>query len=358
MDSLANRDFSFDTSSLLIPILDRQPSGDSLRYDAIYDQIREARREDDPAEERGVWKMTLKKADWPAVEKLCIDTLSKRSKDLQIAAWLVEAWLRLYGLPGVTAGFVVLEALSSQFWDTIHPLPDEGDMEYRVAPFEWANEKLPVLLKLVPISNPKGDKSRPMTLADWDNSRRPKPQEEYSRREPDPAQITPELFQESVTLTTTPDLTALLGIVDAAISALSKLDATLDAKCGSHAPGLGQISAVLVSIRGLVHSARVQRPEPLKTNDQESPMSSALEEGNSGDGGGPIRTRVEAYRRLTEAADFLARTEPHSPVPYLVRRAIGWGSMTLDDLLPQLVRNNSELSEIYRLLQIGRMEME
>jgi type VI secretion system protein ImpA len=302
--------------------------------------------------------MTLKKADWPAVEKLCLETLQKRSKDLQIAAWLVEAWLRLYGLPGVRDGFAVLDALSSQFWDTIHPLPDEGDMEYRVAPFEWANEKLPVLLKLVPLSNPKGDKSRPVTLADWDNSRRPKAQDDYRSREPVSAQMTPEVFQESVTLTSTPDLTALLEIVDGAISALSGLDTTLDAKCGSHAPGLGQISSVLSSIRGLVHTARVQRPEPLKTSDPESPMSSAPEELNSGDGGGPIRTRVEAYRRLTEAADFLARTEPHSPVPYLVRRAIGWGSMTLDDLLPQLVRNNSELSEIYRLLQIGKMEME
>jgi type VI secretion system protein ImpA len=71
---------------------------------------------------------------------------------------------------------------------------------------------------------------------------------------------------------------------------------------------------------------------------------------------GPIRSRAEAYRRLAEAADYLIKTEPHSPVPYLVKRAIGWGGMNLQDLLPELVRNNSELSEIYRLLQFGRPE--
>jgi predicted component of type VI protein secretion system len=69
---------------------------------------------------------------------------------------------------------------------------------------------------------------------------------------------------------------------------------------------------------------------------------------------GPILNRDDAYRRLAEAADYLAITEPHSPTPYLVRRAIAWGSMRLEDLLPELVRNGNELTEIYRLLQIDR----
>ena len=65
MDSLVNRDFLFDIGKLLVPVSPENPSGDSLRYDAFfYDQIREGRREDDPVEERGVWSMSLKKADW------------------------------------------------------------------------------------------------------------------------------------------------------------------------------------------------------------------------------------------------------------------------------------------------------
>jgi len=45
--------------------------------------------------------------------------------------------------------------------------------------------------------------------------------------------------------------------------------------------------------------------------------------------------------------------EPHSPAPYLVKRAIQWGNMTLPELLPELVRNQSELAELFRLLQLG-----
>jgi type VI secretion system protein ImpA len=57
---------------------------------------------------------------------------------------------------------------------------------------------------------------------------------------------------------------------------------------------------------------------------------------------------------LNEAADFLARTEPHSPAPYLVRRAIAWGSLRFEDLVQELVQNKNELDTIYKLLQIHK----
>ena len=64
-------------------------------------------------------------------------------------------------------------------------------------------------------------------------------------------------------------------------------------------------------------------------------------------------SRAEAYQRLAEAADYLLRTEPHSPTPYLVRRAVEWGSMSLSDVLQQIVRNDGEMQEINRLLRLA-----
>ncbi len=66
----------------------------------------------------------------------------------------------------------------------------------------------------------------------------------------------------------------------------------------------------------------------------------------------PICSRSEAYRRLAEAADYLLRTEPHSPTPYLVKRAIGWGNMSLTELLMELVNSENDLAGIYNLLGI------
>lgn len=65
---------------------------------------------------------------------------------------------------------------------------------------------------------------------------------------------------------------------------------------------------------------------------------------------GPIRSREEAYRRLSEAADYLLRTEPHSPSPYLVMRAVTWGRMPLTDLLQELVQSEGDLVQLYTLL--------
>ena len=70
-----------------------------------------------------------------------------------------------------------------------------------------------------------------------------------------------------------------------------------------------------------------------------------------------IRTRSEAYQLLAEVAEFLVRTEPHSPVPYLVSRAVAWGSMSLHELLAELVRNSGELAEIYRVLDLQPLKV-
>ena len=67
---------------------------------------------------------------------------------------------------------------------------------------------------------------------------------------------------------------------------------------------------------------------------------------------GPIRSRTQAYQRLAEAAEYLQRTEPHSPVPYLVKRAIAWGNMDLIQLLNELVAGGADRQGIYALLGV------
>lgn len=65
---------------------------------------------------------------------------------------------------------------------------------------------------------------------------------------------------------------------------------------------------------------------------------------------GRIASRAEAYRVLEAVAGYLERTEPHSPVPLLVRRAISWGAMPLPELLAELMQDPALTS---RLLGAG-----
>ena len=76
----------------LSPISEEKPCGDNLRYDYVYDQIQEYRREDDSELSQGIWQTELKKANWGEVSKLCDGLLRTKTKDIQIAVWLTEAW--------------------------------------------------------------------------------------------------------------------------------------------------------------------------------------------------------------------------------------------------------------------------
>jgi type VI secretion system protein ImpA len=71
---------------------------------------------------------------------------------------------------------------------------------------------------------------------------------------------------------------------------------------------------------------------------------------------GPIGNRKQAFDRLKDVADFLRKTEPHSPVSYLVSRAVKWGTMNLEDVLMELVKNNDVRKQLFETLGVKEGE--
>ena len=70
--------------------------------------------------------------DWRDCPSACRPAvLARRSKDLQVAAWLTEALTRTYGFPGLRDGLRVLRGLHEAFWETLHPQIEDGDLEFR-----------------------------------------------------------------------------------------------------------------------------------------------------------------------------------------------------------------------------------
>ena len=144
---------SLSLKDLLQPISKDDPSGPSLRYENIYDDIREAMRSEDSNLPQGVWQRKLKQPDWKKAEKLCFDTLANKSKDLQIAAWLIECLIHNKETSDITQGFQAFHDLMVKFWDTIHPqIPEDGDIDFRLSPFIWINEKLSMHLNEIKIN--------------------------------------------------------------------------------------------------------------------------------------------------------------------------------------------------------------
>ena len=355
--------YTFDLERLLEPLSDARPSGESLRYEGTYDRIREARREDDLRLSRGIYESEPKRADWAAVESLAVEALSTRTKDLQLAAWLTEAWTQLYGMAGAREGLRLMTEMCARFWETLHPELEGEDSEARVSPVVWVNEKLSLKIKQLAISSPQAGEVPAYSYADWETAAH---LENLSKRDPKAlqaaearGQVTPAKFHSSLMLTERSFYAELHEDTSAALDACGSLESLLAELCGRAAPTLGRFREALEGVRRLADDVLRSRPAADYALDAgESSYVYGASDGGDEDGaswssGAPIRSRAEAYQRLAEAADYLLRTEPHSPTPYLVRRAVEWGSMSLQEVLQQLVRNDAEMQELSRLLRLS-----
>ena len=56
-----------------------------------------------------------------------------------------------------------------------------------------------------------------------------------------------------------------------------------------------------------------------------------------------LNNRDQAFQELRKIADYFAKTEPHSPVSFLLEKAIRWGYMSLPDLMQELVSDNDKI---------------
>lgn len=352
-----------DLAPFAEPISANSPAGEYLRYDPVYDSIQEARKEDDASLEQGIWQTALKRADWGTAEYLCSDALLTRSKDLQIAAWLTEAWLAQHGFAGLRAGLQLIELLCETFWDTLYPLPDDGDFDFRLAPLAWMNDKLALRVKSVRITAPATDDAVPYSLIDLESARRV---ENLARKDPNVIVqterengVTMSRFNNSVTLTADAFFQSLLTDIEECIQVLTRVRAFIDERCGDDSPTYRVLLEVLTAARNHARGALAARGMTDNTPngmEMEEPTetTAAMDEGPATTG--MLRSRSDAYRQLSAIADYLQKIEPHSPTPYLIRRAVTWGSMPLTDLLQELMEGNGNVSEIFRLLGIRDLE--
>lgn len=56
--------------------------------------------------------------------------------------------------------------------------------------------------------------------------------------------------------------------------------------------------------------------------------------------------------RKSLIAEYLARTEPHSPVPYLIKCGVEWGNKPLSELPGELMSADAESRRLWTLLGV------
>jgi type VI secretion system protein ImpA len=344
---------------LLAPIPGDNPGGADVTFEQVYEDIKEARRQDDPTLSQGEWKAELKVAQWPRARDLCIDVLWHKSKDLQVAAWLAEALGQLYGFAGLVDGFTTIERLLADFWDTLHPQAEDGDNELRAARIAWMNRNLPLQIRFMPLTGGKKygwikwQESR-----DVDNLGRQNP--DAAKAALDEGKVNGEMFSAAVTATPASFYQELLPQIAACKSALAALAARVDERFGADAPSLLDVQGAVddclkLTTRIATEKGLLGAPEaPAEGQAGAAPgeEGAAAVAARPTGPGGPIVSRADALRRLTEVADYFRRSEPHSPVAYLADRAVRWGNMTLDQWLQEMVKDATILAGLREVLGI------
>lgn len=252
---------------LLNPIAGDNPAGDNLRYDPLYDKVKEARREDDdlPAGELPVGPR--KTADHQLVIRLASEALATRTKDLQLAAWLTEALLRREGISGLTQGLALMRDLMVEFWDTVHPELEDGDAELRAAPLDWIGSRLTLAVRRVPLT--KGGHGHLAFAESRDVGYESAAQESDDKRRRrqekiDEGKLSAEDWDQAVESTPLAFYQSLAADLTAAFETLESLDALASEKFGDVAPSFSGLREVLEQVQ-LTSDAILKKrlpPEP------------------------------------------------------------------------------------------------
>ncbi|TVP59273.1 MAG: type VI secretion system protein TssA [Gemmatimonadales bacterium] len=339
---------------LLQPIAGEDPGGPNLRYDPVYGEIKKA-REEDPVLPQGEWKRERKVADWPEVVSLSTEVLAERSKDLQVAAWLTEGWLRTEGFTGLNRGLRLLIRLQEDFWDELHPrIEEEDDLEFRAVPLEWIGQYLEPSINSVPLNRDghtlqeyaEAKKIGTEEEAEKDSAKQTARAEAISARKP-----LLEDFAESFAKTPKSFYKELAAGLENSRNTLKELDALGDERYGPVAPSYLSLRETLEGAARVADRLLAEKletdPDPPEEeaptdtagsggeagSDTASEAAGASHPGSAGAGGAPgsapqrIDSTDAATSAIGTAAAFLRAEDPTNPSPYLLLRGLRWGEL-------------------------------
>ncbi|MBD8596536.1 type VI secretion system protein TssA [Pseudomonas sp. W2Oct36] len=339
-------------------------SGEDLSFSTLFDNVKEARRADPDYLTQGDWQTDLKSSDWDLTITLAAQGLAQQSKDLMLVAWLSEALAHKYHFVGITFGLTLAERILERFWDDLFPALDEG-LEERAARLAWLKTTLADVVGGLPIT--QGDQ---FGLLRYDESRHI---ENLALQNPqamrialDEGKINAEIFQRSVVLTDTEHFLRKASEITDSLQACRQLQDTADRLFGSEAPSFAGLSEILSRAAQLAEKLLKDRGveiNPAPAQPTAEPVAEPADQPAAGPAmtitvkdtaSAPLRTtpltRDEAFTMLAGVAQFFKQTEPQSPVPYLIERAIKWGNMPLEGWLSDVIKDSNVVDSIRDVL--------
>jgi type VI secretion system protein ImpA len=364
-----------DFARLTAPIDGDTPVGGDPRADSspmsVYYQVKDARSQARAAERQSLMTNGDEDvaADWGPILLLAPEVLASQAKDLEIAAYLIEALARKHGFAGLRDGFRLVREMVEQFADNIYPLPDEDGVETRVAPLTGLNGEGGEGTLFAPINaihitdySSVGQFATYQFREAQELDRMP-PEARERRLEQGAVDMT--TFRIAVGESSAEFYRNLLEDLDGAIDEFTKLGSTLDEKYGRDAPPTSSIREALQTCRETITNvARDKLAQFDGVDEAEAGEDAGAATGEAGGGGatraraadGAIETREDAFRVISKVADFFRRTEPHTPISYALDRIVRWGRLPLPELLRELISDETSVDQMFKLVGIPKSE--
>jgi type VI secretion system protein ImpA len=151
-------------------------------------------------------------------------------------------------------------------------------------------------------------------------------------------------------------------LVGECLDMLEAIASLLHVQLGDDAPSLGKLELALESaarmLSQLYAACAGEDADTDLLDDEGAPTAAAVVTLLSSPlvaaapAGAHWRNRAEAYATLAALADYLSAVEPHSPTPFLIRRAVNWGSMSLPEVIAEIIREEGDVSRFFNVLGI------
>lgn len=139
------------SDDLMAPITALQPCGVDLQATKDWVELRNARADPMEIDEKGIWEPV--QSNWSQLSELASGALQRKSKDLQIARWLAEASIKLFGFAGLRDGLRLIRELVTRYWDSgLYPEMVDGDVGSRCGRLGWLNETMAAAIRKIPIT--------------------------------------------------------------------------------------------------------------------------------------------------------------------------------------------------------------
>lgn len=346
-----------EIATLLVPISPDAPGGINIEYEQIYDDIRKSRESDDEDLQQDQWGVVDPRcADWHKVIRLCETALTKMSKDLQVSCWFVEALTHLKGLEGAEVGINFLGEFISRFWFQCWPALDGEGVAFRNGKINRLDRDLSKTLSGLPLLQiPESSLIhwRKVLAFEHKIAVSPKSRDDLIVMEGD---LTMDAFIRSVTKISSVELSLQAGMLPSIHENLNRLEEcyfTLSQE-EPHSlflltrQALDDISDFLQNIAQRISPAITETMSWSLPPETDIPSLSNISGQNYSN---DMLSRDKAISQMLSIAHFFRQTEPSSPVPYLMERAVRWANMTLAEWLEEMLSDSNSLKEINNVLK-------